>query len=39
MNEADVADKCDHNYIRNELLSEGFKVVENNNNFHYVLIK
>ena len=39
MYETDFADKCDYNYIKNELLSEGFKVVENNNNFHYVLIK
>lgn len=39
MYETDVSDKCDYNYIKNELLSDGFKVVENNNNFHYVLMR
>jgi len=39
MYETDYGDKCDYNYIKNELLSEGFKIVENINDFHYVLIK
>ncbi len=39
MYETDYGDKCDYNYIKKELLSAGFKIKENINDFHYVLIK
>ena len=39
MYETDEPEKCDYNYIKNDLLSEGFKIVENHNNFHYVLMR
>tara|TARA_B110000977_G_C10918913_1_gene432285 strand:- start:161 stop:850 length:690 start_codon:yes stop_codon:yes gene_type:complete len=39
MYETDYPDKCDYKFIQKELLQAGFKVIENINNFHYVLIK
>jgi hypothetical protein len=39
MYETDYPDKCDYNFIQNELLKAGFKIKENINNFHYVLMK
>ena len=39
MYETDYPDKCDYNFIQSELLKAGFKIKENINNFHYVLMK